>query len=47
MLREERERPAGASAVDSGPGCGAAAVAAGEAVAEAVGLAGVKPRTRR
>lgn len=47
MLREERERPAGASAVDSGPGCGAAGAAAGGAAGEAAEPAEEKPRIRR
>lgn len=47
VLREERERPAGVSAVDSGPGCGAAGAAAGGAAGEAAGPAEVKPRIRR
>lgn len=47
VLREERERPAGASAVDLGPGCGAAGAAAGGAAGEAAEPAEVKPRIRR
>lgn len=47
VLREVQERPEGASAADSGPGCGAAGAAAVGAEGEAAGLVEARPKIRK
>lgn len=47
MLREVQERPEGASAAASGPGCGAAGAAAAGAEGEAAGLVEARPKIRK
>lgn len=47
MLRGVQERPEGASAAASAPGCGAAGAAAVGAEGEVAGLVEARPRTRR